>query len=138
MNVQLVIMEGEKNDFEAQISQLESRETATNQQIEELKTQVEELVEQKESLRKQLELDDKKKKDITPFCDQECKIQEHIHHFQVILIGKIFKVRLMMERLKVIVAESLAFRKGLFKVAKNVKIQMTWRDINSNFHDHLT
>ena len=31
MNVQLVIMEGEKNDFEAWISQLESREMAANQ-----------------------------------------------------------------------------------------------------------
>ena len=98
-------MEGEKNDFEAQISQLESRETATNQQIEELKTQVEELVEQKESLMKQLELDDKKRQDILPFCDQVCKIQAPVHHFQVILIGGIYRVRIMMTRLKVISAE---------------------------------
>ena len=31
MNVQLVIMEGEKNDFEAQIYQLEAKELAANQ-----------------------------------------------------------------------------------------------------------
>ena len=31
MNVQLVIMEGDRNDFEAQISQLELRECAANQ-----------------------------------------------------------------------------------------------------------
>ena len=41
----MVIMEAHNNDFEARISQLESREIAANQQIEELKTQVGELVE---------------------------------------------------------------------------------------------
>ena len=38
MNVQLVIMEGERNDFEARISELESRESMESQQVEELKT----------------------------------------------------------------------------------------------------
>ena len=45
MNVQLVIMEGERNYFEPRISQLESRESAASQHIEELKARVEELVE---------------------------------------------------------------------------------------------
>ena len=34
MNDQLVIMEGERNDFKARISQLESRESTTSQQVE--------------------------------------------------------------------------------------------------------
>ena len=45
MNVQLVIMEGERNYFESIISKLESRELMEIQQVEELKTRVEELVE---------------------------------------------------------------------------------------------
>ena len=45
MNAQLVIMEGERNDFEAIISQLESKESVASQQVEELKNRVEELVE---------------------------------------------------------------------------------------------
>ena len=74
LNLQLMIMEGDKNDFESRIYQLESREIVANQHIEELKIQVGELVERKESLMKQLELANKKKKDITPLCDQACKI----------------------------------------------------------------
>ena len=68
-------MEGERNEFEARISQLESREIAANQQIEELKTRVGELVERKESLMKQLELADKKRKDITPLCVKPTKFK---------------------------------------------------------------
>ena len=41
MDVHVIIMEGEKKDFEARISDLESRESATSQQVGELKTQVE-------------------------------------------------------------------------------------------------
>ena len=41
LNVHLVIMEGENNDFEVWTSQLDSRESIENQQVEELKTQVE-------------------------------------------------------------------------------------------------
>ena len=78
-------MEGERSDFEAGISQLESRESAANQQVEELKGQVEELVKQKESLVEKLKLENKKKKDITPFCDRAFNIQENIHHSNVIL-----------------------------------------------------
>ena len=74
MNVQLVIMEGERNDFEARISQLEPRESVKSQQVEELKTQVEELVKQKESPENKLKIANKKKQDITLFCDQACKI----------------------------------------------------------------
>ena len=42
--IHLMIMEWERSDFEAQIAQLESREFAINQKVEELKTQMEELV----------------------------------------------------------------------------------------------
>ena len=41
LTMKLVIMEGERSDFKARISQLESRDSATNQQVEELKSQVE-------------------------------------------------------------------------------------------------
>ena len=44
MNVQLVIIKGEKNDFEERISQLELRESTETQQVEKLKTRIEELV----------------------------------------------------------------------------------------------
>ena len=98
-------MEGENNEFEAWISQLESRELTTNQQVEELKTWVEELAKEKEYLIEQLELADKKRKEITLFCDQAYKIQEQMHHSQVILIGEIYKVRLMMAIMKVIAVE---------------------------------
>ena len=37
LTVQLIIMQGERSDFEAQIFQLESRELVANQQVEELK-----------------------------------------------------------------------------------------------------
>ena len=67
-------MEAQNNEFEPRISQLESREIVVNQQIEELKNRVGELVERKESLMKQLELANKKNKDITPLCDQAYKI----------------------------------------------------------------
>ena len=89
------------------------------------------MVKQKESLA------DKRKQDITLFCDQAYKIQEWIHHSQVILTDEIYKMRLMMERMKVIVMESLAFRKGLLDIAEKVKIQMAWRETNSKFPDHL-
>ena len=84
-----------------------------------------ELVEQKEYLMKQLDLDDNKRQDITPFCVQAFKIQEQMHHFQVILLGEIYKVRLMMARLKVITVESLDFKKILLEVEEKVKSQMT-------------
>ena len=45
-----MILEGEKKDSEAKILNLESRESTTSQQVEELKTRVEELVKQKESM----------------------------------------------------------------------------------------
>ena len=61
LNVYLIIMEGEKNDFEAWISQIDSRDSAANQQVEELKTRVEELVKEKESLVEKLELVEKKR-----------------------------------------------------------------------------
>ena len=41
LDVQVIIMEGEKKDFEARISELESRDFAVSQQVGELKTQVE-------------------------------------------------------------------------------------------------
>ena len=82
------------------------------------------MVDQKESLRKQLELDDKKRQDITPFYDQAYKIQEQMYHAQVNLTQEINKVRLMMTRLKVIVEKSLDFKKGLLEVTEKVKIQL--------------
>ena len=72
-----------------------------------MKAQVEELVKQKESFVEQLELQDKKNKDITLFCDRAYKIQEKLHHSQVILTGGIHKMRLMMAIMKVIVVETL-------------------------------
>ena len=41
LNVQLVIMEGERNYFEAKISQLEFKEFVASQQEKELKTRIE-------------------------------------------------------------------------------------------------
>ena len=79
MNVQLAIMEGERKDFEARISHLESSKSEESQQVEELKTRVEELVEQKGSMENQLKTANEKKQEITPFCDQTCKIQRKIH-----------------------------------------------------------
>ena len=49
-------MEGEKRDFEAKISELESRESVVSQQVGELKTQVEDLVAQKGSLENQINI----------------------------------------------------------------------------------
>ena len=95
-------MEGEKSDFKARISQLDSRDFSKTQHVEELNTRVEELVKKKESLENQLNLADEKMKDITPFYDQACKIQKYIHQDQVTLTGEIYKVRLKMTRLRVI------------------------------------
>ena len=87
--MQLMIMEGERSDFEPQIAQLESTELVINQQVKELKTQMEELVRKNEYLARQLELEENIKQDVTPFCDQDRTIQEHIYHSQVTLIGEI-------------------------------------------------
>ena len=135
--VQVIIMEGEKKDFEARISELESRESAANQQVGELKTQVEELVVQKGSLENQLKIANEKKQDITHFRDQACKIRRKIHQAQVNLSGEIYEVKLIVTRLKVIAAESLNFRKGLMEVAKKVKIQLTKVEVNSKFPEDL-
>ena len=70
----MIIMEGEKRDFEAKISELESRESATSQQVGELKTQVEELVVHKGSLESKLNIANEIKQDITPFCYQACNM----------------------------------------------------------------
>ena len=70
LNVQLMFMEGERSEFKARISHLESRESIVNQQVEELKAQVEELGRQKESWVEQLELENKRKQGVTLFCDQ--------------------------------------------------------------------
>ena len=56
MDVHVIIMEGEKKDFEARISELESRESVVSQQVGELKTQVEGMVAQKGSLENQLKV----------------------------------------------------------------------------------
>ena len=53
------------------------------------------------------------------------------------LTGEIYKVRLMMTRLRVIAAKSLDFRKGLMEVGEKVKIQLTWMEANSNFPEHM-
>ena len=42
-----------------------------------------------------------------------------------------------MARMKVIAADSLAFRKGLLDIAEKVKIQMALRETNSKFPNHL-
>ena len=46
-------------------------------------------------------------------------------------------MRLVTARMKVIAAESLAFTKGMLDIVEKVKIQMAWRETNSNFLDHL-
>ena len=61
---------------------------------------------------------------MTPFCDQACKIQEDIYRSHVTLTGENYKMRLMMERMNVIVANSLAFRKGMMDIAEKVKSQI--------------
>ena len=43
----------------------------------------------------------------------------------------------MMKRIKVIIAESLNFRKGLMEVEEKVKIELTWIEASSNFLEHL-
>ena len=45
-----MILEGEKKDYEAKILELESRHSATRQQMGEFRTQVEDLVTQNRSL----------------------------------------------------------------------------------------
>ena len=60
-----------------------------NQQVEELKAWVQKLVRKKEYLAGKLDLEDKIKKDITPFYDQACKIHKQIHHSLVILTDEI-------------------------------------------------
>ena len=42
-----------------------------------------------------------------------------------------------MERMNVIVVDSLEFKKGMLDMEENVKIQMAWRENNSKFPDHL-
>ena len=95
------------------------------------------MVREKESLVEKLELEDKRKKDITLFHDQACNIQEQIYNSQVILTDEIYKMRLMMARMKVIAVESLAFKKGLLDISEKVKSQMVQRETNSKFLDHL-
>ena len=73
-----------------------------------------------------LKVANEKKKDITHFCNQSCEIRRKIHQDQVTLIREIYKVRLIMTRLKDIAAESLNFRIGLMEVGGKVKIQLTW------------
>ena len=80
------------------------------------------MVEKKGSLENQLKIANEKKKDITPFHDQAYKIRRKIHQAQGNLSGEIYKVILIVKRLKLITAESLNFRNGLMEVGENIKI----------------
>ena len=81
---------------------------------------MEDLVKQKEYLTGQLEFEEKRKQEVTPSCDQACKIQEQIYDSQVNITSEIYKMRLMMERINVIAADSLEFRKGLLDIVEKV------------------
>ena len=83
-----------------------------------------------------MKIANEKKQDITPFCDQACKIQRQIYQAQVTLVGEIYKVWLIMTRLRVIVAEYLNFRQGLMEFGEKVKRHWTWVEANSKFPEH--
>ena len=57
LEVQVMILEGEKKDFEAKILELESRESATCQEMGEFRTRVGELVTQNKSLEAHLKVE---------------------------------------------------------------------------------
>ena len=97
-----MIMEGEKKDFEAKISVLGSRESASCQKMGELRTQVEELVTQKGSLETQLKVENERQLDITPFCAQACTIRINIHQVQINIAGEIYKVKTTETRLRIL------------------------------------
>ena len=46
-------------------------------------------------------------------------------------------MRLMMERMNVIVSESLSFRKGILDIAEKVTSQIAYRETNSRLPDHF-
>ena len=132
-----MIMEGEKKYFEDNISELESRESATSQQMEELRTQVEELVAQKGSLEAQIMVENEGQLDITPFRAQACTIRRNIHQVQINLSGEIYKVNTTETRLNEIVANSLNFITRMIEVAKKVQIHLTWVEAILMFPEHL-
>ena len=78
LEVQVMILEGETKDSESKISELESIEFATHQQMGELRNQEEELVTQKGSLESQLKVENERQIDVTPFCAQACTIRRNI------------------------------------------------------------
>ena len=51
-----------------------------------------------------MKIDNEKKKDINLVCEHACKAQKKIHQAQFTLTGEIYKVRLIMTRLKEIAA----------------------------------
>ena len=70
LDVHVIIMEGERKDFEARISKLELREPTMSQQVGELKNQVEELVAPKGFIENKIKISNERQHDITPFHDQ--------------------------------------------------------------------
>ena len=70
LDVQVVIMEGEKKDFEERTSEIEAHKYATDRQIGELRTRVDELEEQNEILENQLKAANERHPNITPFHDR--------------------------------------------------------------------
>ena len=44
---------------------------------------------------------------------------------------------MMMEKLKIIATKALTFRENMLELVEKVKIQMTWREANPKFPDHL-
>ena len=113
----MIIIEGEKKDFEDKIAELELQKSAAIRQLGELGAKVEELVTQRESFEAQLKIENERQLDITHFCNQAYIIRRKIHQVQVSLTTEIYKVKMAERRLNEIAAESLDFITRLLKVS---------------------
>lgn len=135
--VQVQILEGEKNDIEAETTQLKSNQLVADQQVQELKVKVEELEKEIGALTERLETTHNRKPDMSLLCDEACKVLEQMYHSQMGLTKKVFKMKRMMVRMDEISIQSEAVRQRQFEVAEKVKRKMVWRETNSEYPEQL-
>lgn len=122
--VQLMIMEGETNDFQAKLTDFETRASVANDKANELKTQVDKLLRDKESL-------------MEPFWAQACKLQEQVSNCQKTLFQQIYNIKQFMARMQEIAASSIAMHQHLITTGNKLNKQLTWRENNPAFPPHL-
>ena len=98
----------------------------TNKRIEELETQ-------NLSLKEQLQVEEEKQMDITPFKNLASRLQKEINQVLLKLTEEIYKVKQMKDILKEIKLVSTQFRRRLSDVVELVKNQLAWIETHSNF-----